>query len=111
MTYYAKKDEALRQDSGNGHWSYPLLNETNGCVNDCMTGISVYASTTYTPPAVHPFQEGFLVIRGTGWAKVGEEEFPLVPELSFLVPAGCAHALKSDSEQVQLELFWFHAGA
>ena len=80
-------------------------------MNGCASGISYYANTAYIPPARHAFQEGFLVLSGRGAARVGEEEFPLEPELSFLVPAGTAHTLKSDSPEKPLVLFWFHAGA
>ena len=111
MQYWCKKDAARRQESGGGHWSYPLLGPEHGCVNGCASGISYYANTAYIPPARHAFQEGFLVLSGRGAARVGEEEFPLEPELSFLVPAGTAHTLKSDSPEKPLVLFWFHAGA
>lgn len=111
MQYWCKKDESRRQDSGGGHWAYPLLGPEHGCVNGCASGISYYANTAYIPPARHEFQEGFLVLSGHGAARVGEEEFPLEPELSFVVPAGMAHTLKSDSPDEPLVLFWFHAGA
>lgn len=111
MQYYCVKEEARRQDSGGGHWSYPMLGPEHGCVNGCASGISYYANTDYIPPARHEFQEGFLVLSGSGAARVGFEEFPLVPELSFLVPAGMEHSLKSSSPDTPLVLFWFHAGA
>lgn len=88
VQYWAEMDESRRSDSGHGHWSYPLLGEENGCVRDCMSGISYYTDTCFTPVATHPFQEGFLVLSGTGDARVGGETFPLTPMRSFLVPAG-----------------------
>ena len=109
MKYFCTKEESRRQDSGGGHWAYPMLGPEHGCVNDCATGISYYANTDYIPPARHEFQEGFLVMSGRGMARVGGEEFSLSPELSFLVPAGMDHTLKSDSPQEPLVLFWFHA--
>lgn len=110
MLYYTKKNEQRKVDSGHGHWSYPLLDEANGCVNGCMSGISVYSQTAFTPPAVHSFQEGFFVLSGTGEAQVAGAVFPLEPEMSFLVPANHVHALRSNDETVPLVLFWFHAG-
>ncbi len=109
MKYWMKKSEAKRSDSGHGHWAYPMLTEENGCTSECATGISYYAQTEYTPAAAHPFQEGFLVLSGRGWAKVGEEEFPLEKDVSFVVPAEMTHQLKSDDPETPLELFWFHA--
>jgi len=111
MKYYATIDPAQRMDSGNQHYSYPLLDAQHGCTNDCMTGISVYASTEYTPVAVHSFQEGFIVLDGDGFAQVGDETFPLYPKLSFIVPSGVTHALKSASNTKPVTLFWFHAKA
>ena len=110
MKYYARKEEHRKIDSGHGHWSYPLLDEKNGCVSDCMSGISVYSQTQFTPPAEHSFQEGFLVLSGTGEAQVANEVFFLEPEMSFLVPAHHPHSLRSNHETTPLVLFWFHAG-
>ena len=109
VKYWAELDESRRADSGHGHWSYPLLGEENGCVRDCMSGISYYTDTCFTPVATHPFQEGFLVLSGTGDARVGGETFPLTPMRSFLVPAGVEHTLRSASAAQPLVLFWFHA--
>lgn len=109
MKYYVSIEESRKVDSGNGHFSYPLLNETNGCDEVTATGISYYTSTEYTPPAVHTFHEGFMVLSGRGYAKVGEEEFILDDKVSFIVPAGEEHSLKSVSEMEPLKLFWFHS--
>ncbi|MBQ6334684.1 MAG: cupin domain-containing protein [Erysipelotrichaceae bacterium] len=111
MKYYVSISESKKEDSGNGHYSYPLLNESNGCTRDCATGISYYTALEYTPPAVHEFHEGFMVLSGKGYAKVDKEEFPLDDQISFFVPAGKEHALKSQSEDEPLVLFWFHAQA
>lgn len=108
---WADPEESRRTDSGHGHWSYPLLGPENGCVRECMTGISYYADCCFTPPATHPFQEGFIVLSGTGNARVGSEVFSLKPMRSFLVPAGVEHALCSASAAQPLVLFWFHAQA
>lgn len=110
MVYYCKQEEARRIDSGNGHWSYPLLDERNGCINSCASGISYYSNLEFIPPAVHPFQEGFLVLEGFGKAHVGDQIFYLEPHMSFLVPSGIPHSLKCENESSPLKLFWFHAG-
>lgn len=94
-----------------GHRVYKLLGEANGCVAGCRTGISVYDTSDYAPPGVHPHQEGFFVLEGTGLAKVGDDEFRIEPEMSFLVPAGTQHCIRRDRESGPLRVFWFHAAA
>ena len=111
MKYYTTLKESKKQDSGNGHYSYPLLDESNGCGENCATGISYYTACEFTLPAVHEFDEGFMVLSGKGYARVAEEEFPLDDQVSFFVPAGTEHALKSGSEGEPLVLFWYHAQA
>ena len=106
---YCDVEETRRVDCGSGPWSYSLLGPENGCVNECMTGVSGYSSTDFTPPDVHTFQEGFMVLSGSGEAKVGEDVFALKPMRSFLVPAGMEHALRSSSLSEPLMVFWFHA--
>lgn len=105
---YARQEETKKTPVVDGHWAYPLLGEEHGCTNECATGISYYTLPDYTPPAEHPFQEGFFVVRGTGMALVDGTEITLDPELSFLVPAHAQHSLKCCGEE-PLVLFWFHA--
>ena len=57
----------------------------------------------------HEDQEGFVVLAGRGWAKVGNEEFRMEPEVSFIAPAGVKHSIKSDEESEPVKVFWFHA--
>jgi hypothetical protein len=92
-----------------GHVSFPLLNKENGCVAGCCTGISVYATEEYPSAGIHDDQEGFIVLEGTGRAKVGMEEFRIEPEVSFIAPAGIAHSIKKDPDSKPVKVFWFHA--
>lgn len=92
-----------------GHVSYRLLDERHGCTAGCCTGISVYSTTEYPTANFHDDQEGFVVLEGTGWAKVGEEEFAIEPETSFIAPAGVRHCIKRDQKSVPVKVFWFHA--
>ena len=108
MKYYVRKAEVKPLDFP-GHKAFPLLNESNGCAAGCKTGISLYMSDEYSAPGVHDDQEGFIVLEGTGWAKVGDEEFRLEPETSFIAPAGTAHAVRKDTGIEHVKLFWFHA--
>ena len=92
-----------------GHLSYEMLTENNGCVAGCSAGISVFPETEYPLPAVHDDQEGFLVLEGSGSARVGEAEFLIEPEVSFIVPAGTPHCIKKDPASTLLKVFWFHS--
>ena len=108
VPYYVDGNEIpLTMQNGNG--SKVLLTEANGCVHDCMTGITHNCLCDYPAPQAHPFQEGFYVVSGTGIAKVGDQEFPLRPGVSFLAPAGVYHAVKTDDPAVPVIVFWFHA--
>lgn len=92
-----------------GNGSKVLLTEENGCVHDCMTGVSYNYLTEYPEAQAHEFQEGFYVVSGRGWAKVGEQEFPVYPGVSFLAPAHVFHAVKTENAEDPVVVFWFHA--
>lgn len=109
MAYYQRKQNVKEVAAGNGHSSFPMLGEQQGCTNGCCAGISYYSSTEYTPAAVHDDQEGFIVLSGKGWALIGGEEFPVEPETAFIAPAGTEHQMKCSSTEEPLVLFWFHA--
>lgn len=108
MKYFILPDEG-RTTNENGHISIELLNENNGCVAGCSSGICLYNCIEYSPASVHNDQEGFIVLKGTGWAKIGEQEFRLEPEVSFIAPAGVEHSIKSDSNIIPVKVFWFHS--
>ena len=109
MLYYQKKSDAREIQAGHGHGTFPLLNENHGCTGGCCAGISYYASTEYTPVAVHDDQEGFIVLSGKGWAKIGGQEFPVEKDTAFIAPAGTAHQMRTVDPDEPLTLFWFHA--
>ena len=96
-----------RPNHGEGCDSYSLLGPENGCTGLCRTGITIYYETEYLPARTHPFQEGFYVIEGTGFARVGQREFPLHPGVSFLAPADTPHTVRCVGKPIRL--FWFHA--
>ena len=93
----------------NGHLSYDMLNETNGCVAGCCAGISIYPETEYPDGDLHDNQEGFFILEGFGWAKVGEQEFSIEPEVSFIVPAGIRHCIRKGPSSKPVKAFWFHS--
>lgn len=88
---------------------YHLLSEKQGCVKGCCSGINYVYMEEYSSPGVHDDQEGFLVLEGTGWAKVGGEEFRLEPDVCFLAAKGVAHCMKKAPGVEYLKVFWFHA--
>lgn len=108
MTYYVDANRIpMKWKDGNG--SKVLLEAKHGCVHDCMTGVSYNYLTEYPQPQAHEFQEGFYVISGRGYARVGEQEFPVYPGISFLAPAHVNHAVKTDNPDEPVVVFWFHA--
>ena len=100
---------AAEKITRDGVENYPLLTEHHGCVNGCCTGISVYNALDYPMANIHEDQEGFFVFEGEGWAKIGEEEIPLSPGVSFIVPAGFSHTVKRNPDSLAVKVFWFHA--
>jgi mannose-6-phosphate isomerase-like protein (cupin superfamily) len=89
--------------------TYRLLSQEHGCVKGCCSGINFIMGNEYNEAGVHDDQEGFLIIEGSGWLKVGTEEIRLNPDMSIIVPAGVAHCMKKDPDVKQLKVFWFHA--
>lgn len=109
MKYDANLNECVMRQAA-GHRGGAMLDEQNGCTNGCQMGGSVYTATDYPPAAVHDYQEGFLVVSGTGTAQIGDSEFQLFPGVAFIVPAGVSHTMKKDDGvEDGVRLFWFHA--
>ena len=108
MSYFVKKDE-VSEIKREGVSGFRLLNDTNGCVNGCCAGISIYTTLKYPEANVHEDQEGFIVMDGAGWAKVGTEEFRIEVDTAFIVPAGVQHTIKRDPDSKSVKVFWFHA--
>lgn len=102
MSYFADSKEQL----ANGG---TILDETNGCINGCKTGISIYDNTEYKKGGVHEDQEGFYVLEGFGKALFGEEEHDIYPGMTMIAPAGVKHQLKRDEKSGAIKVFYFHA--
>lgn len=92
-----------------GTRSFRLLDEKNGCVAGCCTGVTIYGDTEYPRGGIHDDQEGFFVIAGQGMAKIGDTEFEIYPGVSFLAPAGVHHTIKRDEDSEPVKVFWFHS--
>ncbi|MBR6571956.1 MAG: cupin domain-containing protein [Clostridia bacterium] len=108
MNHFVSLKEAVGTPEP-GHISFSLLDESNGCTNGCCCGVSRYTETEYQVPGCHDDQEGFMVLSGSGYAKIGEEEGYVCSGTAFIVPAGVEHALRTDNPAIPLEVFWFHA--
>jgi mannose-6-phosphate isomerase-like protein (cupin superfamily) len=107
MKYYASIEE-VAEIQMEGVTTYKLLSENNGCVAGCCSGINIYHTTEYSLANAHSDQEGFLVLEGTGWAKIGDQEFEIRPQMSFIAPAGIKHCIKRSPDSQVLKVFWFH---
>lgn len=107
MSYFVKRGE-VEGIPASGHVSYPMLKEENGCVKGFCSGITIYSAADYPTTGVHDDQEGFVVLEGTGWARVGEQEMRIEPEMCFVAPAGVPHSIKKDVNSVDLKVCWFH---
>lgn len=105
MSYFSREKDKIT-NIGEGCL---LLDSSNGCVKGCCAGTAFYSLTEYSTPGVHEDQEGFYVLEGTGWAKVGNEEFRIEHGTSFMAPAGTPHTMKRDSDSVPIKVFWFHS--
>lgn len=103
--------QEMKEKMGKNASSYPLLTGEHGCVAGCKSGVTVCVNKEYGNPGIHDDQEGFYVISGQGYAKVGLEEFKLYPGVSFLAAVGVPHAMKCDKDCDLLEVFWFHSKA
>lgn len=99
--------ERLRESVG--HTSCVVLNAENGCTGECMAGISQYALPDYPEDQIHTFQEGFYVIEGSGFARIGGEEIAIAAGTSFFVPAGMTHSIRRGDGAEYVRVFWFHS--
>ena len=107
MSYFVNRRD-VEGVQAEGHTSYMMLDEAHGCVAGFKSGISIYTATEYPTPGVHDDQEGFVVLEGRGWARVGDEESRLEPEVCFIAPAGVAHSIKRDPDSAHIKVCWFH---
>jgi quercetin dioxygenase-like cupin family protein len=85
-----------------------MLDAQQGCVNGFRCGITTFISTEYAIEAGHADQEGFVVLEGTGWALVGDEEQHVGPGDCFLAPAGVPHGVRRDPDVPHISTCWFH---
>ena len=109
MVCYSDSNTAVEQMRAEGKRACDVLGEAQGCVNGCRAGFTFYNETEYGKGGAHEDQECFLVLEGTGMAKIGGEEFPIYPGLTMVAPAGTHHVFRRDADSVPVKIFWFHA--
>lgn len=90
--------------------THRFLTEANGCTNGCCSGTSIYADYEFSEhPGCHKDQEGFYVLEGEGYAKLGDLEFPITVGDSFVALAGVAHTIKTKRGCQPVKVLWFHS--
>ena len=106
---YITLEEALvaRQEGKRG---VKFLTEANGCLSGCCSGVTIYSEKEFNPaPGYHDDQEGFFVLEGEGYAKLGDCEFPIKPGDSFIALPKVRHTIRTNDESRPVKVFWFHS--
>ena len=104
-----KKDEQeIIFTEADNHKGAVLIDTLNGAKNGFCMGISYYHWDTFGEPGIHDDQEGFFVLEGTGYAKIGEEVFPIHPGLSFIAHAGAPHTIRKNKDSEPIKILWCH---
>jgi quercetin dioxygenase-like cupin family protein len=83
----------------------------DGCTNGCSMALGCYNATEFVMTSGHKDQEGFYVLEGSGYAKIGDEIIRLTPGTAFLVPPGYDHGVKRDPDCECVKAIFFHAAA
>ena len=97
------KTETYLKESG----GQKLLGVEQGAINGFSMGCTFCYATEYADPATHGDQEGFYVVSGEGFVKLGDEEYAISPGMCFIARAGEAHALRRTSSE-PLKVVWAH---
>jgi len=103
-----RHESEVQSDLHPGHWGKTLIDAGLSSVNGFLMGVSEYEREEYGQPGVHGVQEGFYVIQGEGFAKLGEEEFPIQSGSAFIAPAGVPHAIRKLPGAQPVKLVWAH---
>lgn len=84
-----------------------LLGDEQGAVNGFSMGVTCNYDTEYGEPATHVDQEGFYVVSGEGFVKLGEDEYKVGPGMAFIAKAGEPHTMRKTSDE-PLKVLWSH---
>lgn len=109
MKPYVTIEEIIEKQGADAR-THRFLTEENGCVNGCCSGTTIYADYEFSDhPGCHKDQEGFYVLEGEGYAKLGDLEFPIKAGDSFVALAGVPHTVKTKQGCQPVKVFWFHS--
>jgi len=85
-----------------------IIGEGQGCLAGFCMGISWYTDEAYGKPGIHEDQEGFYILEGEGFAKVGEEEFAIRPGSFFVALKGVPHSIRVARGEGPVKVLWAH---
>jgi len=105
MSIHMHESDILKSKPDGG---VKFIGEANGCTRGFCMGIGVYRSEEYNPPGIHEDQEGFYVIQGEGFARVGDEEFAIKPGTFFVALKGVPHSVKAAKGKGPVKVLWAH---
>lgn len=109
MKPYVYKSEVDKLQGENAK-TQRFLSSENGCTNGCCSGTTIYSSVEFSDnPGKHEDQEGFYVLEGQGFVRLGDLEFPINQGDSFIALPGVEHTIRTIDENKPVKVFWFHA--
>jgi mannose-6-phosphate isomerase-like protein (cupin superfamily) len=91
-----------------GHHIHFLLSDYHGTTNGFNSIYGSYTSKEFVITGTHEDQEMFFVIKGTGWALIGNSEIPVYPGACWLVPPHTVHGIKCAANSESVEVFIVH---
>ena len=103
-----RHETEVDSDTHPGHWGKTLIDADLSSVNGFLMGISEYDVEEYGESGIHEVQEGFYVVSGEGFVKLGEREFHVRAGSAFIAPAGLAHAIRKRPGGEPVRLVWAH---
>mgnify|MGYP006355194443 CR=1 FL=1 len=107
MAYCARFNPGISVP-GNGSTGFPIFTNENTCLKGFTAGIGIFFFEDYPSDGLHDDHEGFYVVSGSGYAKVGDQEFEISEGTSFVAPAGVPHAIKKKKGGADMKIYWFH---
>ncbi len=107
MKYFSKADMNAPKPAP-GATNYPIFLDGTAPCEGCNASVNFYECKEYPVPGVHEDNEGFYVVKGSGWAKVAQEECPIEAGTFFYAPAGVPHAIRKNPDCPELEVVLFH---
>ena len=106
--YITKKE--VEETQGKDARTQRFLTAENGCLGGCTSGTTIYAGYEFSAhPGVHEDQEGFYVLEGGLYIRLGDLEFPIEAGDSFIALPGVPQAVEYGVIEPEVNVFWFHS--